>query len=278
MIHTTQTWKIGDCLELMREMPDECVDLFITDPPYGTTDCDFDTSRPINDVYNECCKVLKPNGWMFSFGPIDIFCDIMKSGKWRSKFEYVWIKPMPVPKTHNTIRPAYQHEMLFAFIKKSLSKISDLTYNEGVLSTKGDPYIRDRKKSDSVGTYESSNRIVPIDKNGNKVPYTIINDGIRSPTTLLKANTKQCMKHAERTTHPTQKPLEIIELIIKGYSIEGDLVCDPFLGSGTTLEACRKTNRNCIGFEISDEWEKYYPDRAMSHTPTLQSYMQTGDE
>jgi DNA modification methylase len=78
--------------------------------------------------------------------------------------------------------------------------------------------------------------------------------------------------------HPTVKPVKLFSWLMTIGSREGDLVLDPFLGSGTTLEACRKTNRNCIGFEISDEWEKYYPDRAMSYTPTLQSYMQTGDE
>lgn len=86
------------------------------------------------------------------------------------------------------------------------------------------------------------------------------------------------MAHKEKRIHPTQKPVPLFMWILEKYSKEGDLICDPFLGSGTTLEACRKTNRNCIGFEISDEWEGHYADRVMSHTPTLQSYMKTGDK
>jgi adenine-specific DNA-methyltransferase len=81
---------------------------------------------------------------------------------------------------------------------------------------------------------------------------------------------------SENVEHPTQKPVELIERIINVSSIEGDLVCDPFLGSGTTLAACRRTNRNCIGFEISDEWEHLYADRCKKHTPPLQKYF--GDD
>ncbi|RJS73020.1 site-specific DNA-methyltransferase, partial [ANME-2 cluster archaeon] len=80
------------------------------------------------------------------------------------------------------------------------------------------------------------------------------------------------MKKKEKRVHPTQKPTPVFTWILKKYSNEGDLICDPFLGSGTTLEACRKTNRNCIGFEISGEWGHLYADRCMKHTPPLQSY------
>ncbi len=180
---------------------------------------------------------------------------------------------MPIIKTYNTVRPLYQHEIIFAFIKKSLSKMSDLTYNEIILSMKNIPYIRNIKKNGIVGSYGISNNVVPIDKDGNKPSYTMINDGTRLPTTLLTANSKQCMKHDERTNHPTQKPLELIELIIKGYSNECDLILDPFLGSGTTLEACYNTNRNCIGFELDPQWEHLYSARAHKHQGSLNEWL-----
>ena len=76
----------------------------------------------------------------------------------------------------------------------------------------------------------------------------------------------------ENTEHPTQKPAELIERLIQNTTNEGATILDPFLGSGTTLEACRRTNRNCIGFEISNKWEHLYPDRCMAHTPPLSTY------
>jgi len=76
----------------------------------------------------------------------------------------------------------------------------------------------------------------------------------------------------ENTSHSTQKPVALIKRLIKASSTEGDTILDPFLGSGTTLAACRRTNRNCIGFEIDPQWEHLYPERCMANTPPLTSY------
>ena len=81
------------------------------------------------------------------------------------------------------------------------------------------------------------------------------------------------MKKKEKRIHPTQKPVPLFKWIIDNYSEKGDLICDPFLGSGTALEACRLTNRNCIGFDISHQWEKYYPIRTLENNKKLSEWI-----
>ena len=105
-----------------------------------------------------------------------------------------------------------------------------------------------------------------------ELAWTSLKSAVRMVKHKWQGMLQEDMAHKEKRVHPTQKPTPLFTWILEKYSKEGDLICDPFLGAGTTLEACRKTNRNCIGFEISDEWEKYYPHRAMTHTPTLESY------
>lgn len=105
-----------------------------------------------------------------------------------------------------------------------------------------------------------------------ELAWTSFQSAVRMIKHKWQGMLQEDMSHKETRIHPTQKPVPVFMWILEKYSKEGDLICDPFLGSGTTLAACRKTNRNCIGFEISDEWEKHYADRAMSHTPTLESY------
>ncbi len=80
------------------------------------------------------------------------------------------------------------------------------------------------------------------------------------------------MSRKETRIHPTQKPVPLFIRILEMYSKAGDKILDPFLGSGTNLAACRKTNRECMGIDVNDDWVKHYPDKAMSHTPALESY------
>ena len=218
MIPTTQTWKIGDCIELMQECSDNYFDLVLTDPPYGIGE-----SNEKNATRGKLTTTT-------NFG------------------HYEWDK--------ERIGKEYFDEML------RVSK------NQIIF---GGNYYTDY-------LYPSSCWIVWDKDNGNndfadcELAWTSFKSAVRMVKYRWNGMLQEDMAHKEKRIHPTQKPVPLFTWILGKYSKENDLICDPFLGSGTTLEACRKTNRNCIGFEISDEWEKHYANRAMSHTPTLQSY------
>ena len=215
---------LQDCFEGMKLIDDKSVDLIVTDPPFLTTDCDFDkTSIDWTILFDEYYRILKNNGWFFMFGTIEMFSEVIKNKDWKRKFEYIWIKPSIIPCTHNTMRPATQHEIICAFIKSNLKKVTN-------------------------------NRRVPIDRNGNKKAMTIINKGFRVGSTVIHYPNKNKLPYNERTSHPTQKPYNLIELIIKGYSAENSIVLDSFIGSGTVALACKNLNRNFIGFENNLEY------------------------
>jgi site-specific DNA-methyltransferase (adenine-specific) len=218
MIKTTQTWEIGDCLELMREYPDNHFNLVLTDPPYGIGE-----SNEKNATRGHLAEVT-------DFG------------------HYEW--------DNKRIDKEYFDEM------QRISK------NQIIF---GGNYYTDYLKPSSCW-------IVWDKDNGDndfadcELAWASFKTAVRMIKYRWNGMLQGDMKHKEKRVHPTQKPVPLFTWILEKYSNEGDLICDPFLGSGTSLAACRKTNRNCIGFEISDKWEHLYADRCLKHTPTLQSF------
>lgn len=132
------------------------------------------------------------------------------------------------------------------------------TFNFEEIKTIGDRYTIEREGQKLYGVKSNMGKHVSINK------------GLRNPKTVLEYPVIQ--GGDEYYGHATQKPLKLIEYLVKASSNEGDLICDPFLGSGTTLEACMNTNRNCIGFEISNEWEPHYRKRLRSDNTKLDAY------
>ena len=239
---TTQTWKIGDSLKLMRDMESETIDLGITSPPYnyGGFNRDgvissygvckdalpeYEYKEWTREYLSEIYRILKPTGTFY----------LNMKGKWRDyEFQHpFWVVAMSQLKLLNVIIWKFpagadvakikwypRHEYIFMFVKTN-----DYYFNEQ-LAKVGDVW------------------------------------DITHVTYMSK----------EKTSHPAQFPLRLVERLIKGSSKEGDLVLDPFLGSGTMLEACRNTNRNCIGYEIDPQWENIYRERSKVDTPPLMSY------
>lgn len=334
MIHTTQTWKIGDCLGLMRDIPDESVDLVIADPPYYRIDAsEWDRQwATFNDYLDwietisiEIKRILKSNGSFYIFGDDERIAHIQVRLDQYFSFlnSLIWYKRnnQSIRGAMNSRRYACVSERILFYEQKSAAGLPATGLQE-IHSTKDcfapikeymrgeyqkvmdangfktkaecDAYLNKITNTSSVVTrhyFADSQYCFPTLELYGKLRETGFfarnYEDLRQDYEDLRRvfNPTKGMYElfdipiiggSENTSHPTQKPVELIERLIRNSSNEGDLICDPFLGSGATLEACRKTNRNCSGFEISDEWEKYYPDRAMSHTPTLQSYMETG--
>lgn len=237
----------GDFLRSWQKVVDKTVDLILTDPPYGSL-----KSAQEWDI-EQNYHVL---GWIFdqllsTYGQIAIFCDMPTAAKiilafepyFRFRFQWVWEKSSASTKNHT--RPAINLENVIVFSRNDI-RIKDLTFNYEQLKTPGKPYRRTAGKSQNEN---------PIFKGGGNLLDVYVNiDGRRYPRSILKYANKPGMRHAERTGHPTQKPVGLLKDIITGLSNPGDLVLDPYLGSGSTLVATHDMNRRGIGFELNPEY------------------------
>lgn len=240
---------LGDCLAELPKLPDACADIILTDPPYLTTNLKLDKESAdldMNRAYREMGRILKPNGWFFTFGTIEMAAGILQH--FRFKFDYVWAKQIPTMQRANTVRPLKRHEHVFAFIQPSLKRMSDLYFDKAALRTHGHKPYYNNQVWKKAREYEQSlgmkTGVRPVDDN----------PGYREGISILYANNKTHMPKAERTTHPTQKPVDLLSYIIKGYCPEDGLVIDPFAGSGSTCVAAHQNNRRYVGIEINPEY------------------------
>ncbi len=226
--------------DILADLPQ--ADLIISDPPFLTTDIDFDKQFNFTEYVDAIKSKMHLKTWVFSFQPITITHHFLQ--KLRFKFDYVWIKPAVVPKTHNTIHPFFAHEIIVAYIHPDLKRVTELAYHPEELRTHGKSYQRRHHNDVQDSQFNTQTRTTFF--NGYHVSK---NSGYREGTTILHHNPKKCMPHKERTEHPTQKPISLISELIRGYTNKGDTVLDLTAGSGTTLMACEQTERNAIIIE-----------------------------
>ena len=225
----------GDCLEVMKEIPDKSVDMILCDLPYGTTACKWDTIIPLEKLWMQYERIIKDNGAIVLTAqtPFDkvLGCSNLKL----LRYEWLWIKEQGTGNLNANKMPLKQHENILVFYKKLP------TYNPQ--KTKGKPYkiVREYNDNEIFG------------KTGTKNGYITKNEGERYPTSTLYFN-----RGLKDRCHPTQKPVALFEYLIKTYTNEGEAVLDNCMGSGTTAIACINTNRNYIGFEL----DKHYCDIA----------------
>ena len=217
----------GDCLELMKSIPDGSVDAIITDPPYGTTACKWDSVIPFEPMWAELKRIIKPNGAIVLFGSEPFSSALRISNIKQYKYDWIWEKEQGLGNLNAKKRPLIKTEQISVFYYKQC------IYNPQM--TEGKPYKIKRNKNTSEF----------LGKNGTKDGYITDNDGERYPVNILKY--KRPLKNRY---HPTQKPVELIEYLIKTYTQENETVLDFTMGSGTTGVACKNLNRNFIGIEL----------------------------
>ena len=213
----------GDCLEVMKGIPDGSVDAIITDPPYGTTACKWDSVIPFEAMWEQLKRVIKPNGAIVLFGSEPFSSVLRMSNIKMYKYDWVWVKPQGVDPFMSKIRPLNNIENIIVFGGK-------IMYNPEMSS--GKPYHIIRDKTNRVK--ETSGAIMRQTET--------VNNGTRLPTRTLYI--KQ-----ERGIHPTQKPVALMEYLIKTYTNESETVLDFTMGSGTTGVACKNLSRKFIGIE-----------------------------
>ena len=221
----------GDCLEWMKEIPDGSVDMVLADPPYGTTACKWDTVIDLPLMWEQLKRVIKPNGAIVMTASQPFTSALVMSNVAMFRHEWVWDK---VNKYTGALqankRRMRRHEDIIVFSIKPLN-----VYNKQF--REGEPYSV--KITGGHGEFYGNADIDKVRK--------VINTGQHNPCSVLdiKADNKK-----EAGLHPTQKPVALMEYLIRTYTDERDTVLDFTMGSGTTGVACKNLGRDFIGIEL----------------------------
>ena len=227
----------GDCLERMKEIPDGSVDLILTDPPFGTTACKWDSIIPLEPMWEQLKRVIKPNGAIVLFGA-EPFSSILRCSNLKMyKYDWVWNKTKTQHFAQAPYRPMTEHELVSVFSYGGNAKNANprLVYNPQGL-------VKCHKVCKGKKASHSEHRIRLTDQ------ADYIQEWSNYPTTILKFASEG------KTIHPTQKPVALMEYLIKTYTNENEAVLDFTMGSGTTGVACMNTKRKFIGIERDDKY------------------------
>ena len=225
----------GDCLDIMKDIPDKSVNLILTDPPYGTTDCKWDSVIPFDKMWEYLNRIIKNNGAIVLFGSEPFSSALRMSNLKMYKYDWIWNKK----KAGNIFLAKYQpmkiHENISVFGK---GKINYYPIKTPQKPRKG----KATKYSDNFSHSIELKEFTYCDK------YPI------SIQEFSNCDNKN-------KVHPTQKPTSLLEYFIKTYTLENETVLDFTMGSGSTGVACVNTNRNFIGIELDENYFKIAKDR-----------------
>ena len=217
----------GDCLEKMKSIQGGSVDMVMADPPYGTTACKWDSIIPFEPMWEQLKRVIKPNGAIVLFGSEPFSSALRMSNIKNYKYDWIWNKITAKGHLVAKKRPLQQSECISVFNKHNYY-----------------PQMIDRPEDKIVTSYECKRTEIMGGESKKRVKkYTQW-----YPKTILKFKT-------ERGLHPTQKPVSLMEYLIKTYTNENETVLDFTMGSGTTILAAKNLNRRGIGIELD---EKYF--------------------
>jgi len=233
------TLHCGDCLEIMKTIPDKSIGLVLTDPPYGTTACKWDTIIPFEPLWEQYKRIIKDNGAIVLTASQPFTSALVMSNIKMFKYEWVWKKNTGSGICSAKYQPMKYHENVIVFAT------GKTIYNpQPTLRTAGSAK---RCKSVIIGGSPNSEHIALKNK---VIKY---NPDNKNPESVLIINTEP---NSLGKLHPTQKPVALFEYLIKTYTNEGDLVLDNCAGSGTTGVACKNLNRNCILIEKDETYFK----------------------
>jgi len=238
--------RLGNCLELMKDIPDGSIDAIITDPPYGTTACKWDSVIPFDLMWEQLNRIIKPNGAIVLFGSEPFSSALRMSNIKNYKYDWIWNKKLAGNAINAKIHPLKIHEIVTVFNSKIYIP----------QKTKG----KMRKK---MGFTNQPKHIGKVDK-----AKEIMND-------LYYPKSIQDFSIANRINriHPTQKPVELMEYLIKTYTNENETVLDFTMGSGTTMVSCQNTDRNGIGIEMDETYFKIAKNRVQENKIKLEGQL-----
>ena len=225
----------GDCLEIMKDIQDNSIDCIICDLPYGTTSCSWDVIIPFDKLWEQYNRIIKDNGVIILFGQEPFSSLVRLSNLKDYKYDIYWEKERLTNINQVKKRVGKTIETISIFYKKQC------TYNPQMIKYDGKPRTN-KVKDGKLGKLTDTNE---------KKVFEYHDTGYRYPTQVWRFK-RDCLKS---NLHPTQKPLALVEELVKTFTNEGDLVLDNTMGSGTTGVACKRLNRDFIGIEKD---EKYF--------------------
>ncbi len=225
----------GDCLEVMKDIPDKSIDMILADLPYGTTACKWDTIIPFEPLWKEYKRIIKDNGAIVLTASQPFTSALVMSNPKMFKYEWIWEKNKASNPMLSKHQPLKIHESILVFYSKKG------TYN---------PIIENVSVSDKRKVFTTRTR--KLERLGGNTFKDIRKKdvGLRFPKSIKKIT----QEHFSKISHPTQKPVALFEYLIKTYTNEGDLVLDNVAGSGTTGVACKNLGRNFILIEKEPEY------------------------
>ena len=223
----------GDCLEVMKSIQDKSIDAIITDPPYGTTACKWDSIIPFEPMWKQLNRIIKDNGAIVLFGSEPFSSALRMSNIRNYKYDWIWKKTKAGNFAQCRKTPMKYHEIISVFYNKFP------TFNLFNLRKLEKPVLNSRKnKGAKLGHVSNDSR-----------KYYQTETGFHN--SLLKFSNKSGKNYSY---HPTQKPIDLMEYLIKTYTNELETVLDFTMGSGTTGVACCNLNRDFIGIELNKEY------------------------
>ena len=230
----------GDCLELMNDIPDKSVDMILCDLPYGVTQCKWDAIIPFDKLWEEYNRIIKDNGAVVLFGSEPFTSLLICSNLKNFKYNWIWQKNKATGFLNAKKQPLNDNETISVFYKKQCTynpqmTVAEKTYKRGMAK---------RSKSDCYGEEKD---------------FIQIETGLRYPKRIQYFNNNRTREQL----HPTQKPVELLEYLIKTYTNEDEVVLDNCMGSGSTGVACINTNRRFIGMEIEEKYFEIAKDRML---------------
>jgi len=233
----------GDCLELMKQIPAGSVDMILTDPPYGTTACKWDNVIPFEPMWEQIWRVLKPNGACLLFGNEPFSSALRMSQLKAFRYDIIWKKRLPTGFLNAKKMPLRSYEIISIFYRRLPSYCPQKTSGHALKQAKRINKTNLYGKADKRTEYSSTERY---------------------PTSVVEYGTE---KH-KNPLHPTQKPVALLEYLIKTYTLEGETVLDFTMGSGSTGVACVNTGRKFIGIEQDDKYFEIASKRITETKPT----------
>ena len=237
-----------DCLQIMDKLIEDgvLVDAIITDPPYGTTACKWDSVIPFDEMWMRLDRLIKPNAPIILFGS-EPFSSMLRCSNIKNfKYDWIWEKPNGTNPYLAKIQPMKKHEIVSVFNSK--------VYYPQMVS--GESYKWNSKRTKGQAGNIKQTKETPIDNSGTRYPSSVQKFG------------------QDRGLHPTQKPLKLMEYLIKTYTNEKETVLDFTMGSGTTGVACQNLNRNFIGIELDKKYFDVAKDRIEKSSNNLLKHFQ----
>ena len=238
-----------DCFDFLPTIKDGSIDFILADPPYGTTQCKWDSVLPLPEMWEQFWRVLKPEGSIAVFCSQPFSSVLVSSQIHNFRYEWVWEKSKASNFLDCKKKPLKAHESIMIFCRSAAKYYPQMTVGEPYKARPG------KKGTDVYGAVKD-------------VLFRNDSDGFRYPRSVIYFKTAES---EGKTIHSTQKPISLCEYLIKTYTLEGDLVLDPCAGSGSSAIAAIRSNRQFVGSELDLEMSEKANNRIKEFVSSLKS-------